>query len=151
MGAYFDFDIKSNVQKDISTRHSAPADIYAIKRSEGFYWTEKPIISTQISDVTYDFNNMEKKASPAKMNSAVLENYSHIPQTVTRTISYTEERSFNFDFGGEVSVGLTVEVGVGIPIPFPAPSKLEIDVAVTVTTTAAFEAGECRNNRCYDS
>ena len=55
-----------------------PLDIYAIKRSEGFFWTEKPVISTKISEITYDLENMEKSADPVEMNTATLENYSHI-------------------------------------------------------------------------
>ena len=149
MGAYFDFDIDSTIRPEVSTRASAPSAIYAIKRSEGFFWTEKPVLSAEISDVTYDFNNMEKKINPIEMNSAVLENYSHIPQTVIRTLSYTEESSSSFDFGSSVSVGLTVEVGIGIPIPLPLPTRIEIDVAVEVIKTEAFEVGGCLNQTIW--
>ena len=138
-----DFDIESTVRPELSTRASAPSSIHAIKRSEGFFWTEKPVLSAEISDVTYDFNNMQKKSNPTEMNSAVLENYSHIPQTVIRTLPYTEESSSFFDFGGSISAGLIVEVGVGIPIPLPLPSRIEIDLALEVTKTKAFESGEC--------
>ena len=144
MGAFSNFDIKNADHQDIIKANSAPSPIHAIKRSDGFFWTEKPVLSVKISDVTYDLNNMEKKANPTELNSALLENYSHIPQTVSRTLSYTEESSSNFDFGASVEIGLTVEVGVGIPIPIPvAPTKIQIDVAVTVMSTASFVVGEC--------
>ena len=142
MGSFLNYDLLSTTLPSISTKLTSPTQIYAIKKSEGFFHTEKPVTSTLISDVMYDFNNMEKKAEPTEMNSAVLENYSHIPQTVTRTISYTEERAFSFDFGTSISVGISVEVGVGIPIPVIS-SEINIDVAVTVTATTGFEIGEC--------
>ena len=85
MGSYLNYDLLSTTLPSISTKLTSPTQIYAIKKSEGFFHTEKPVTSTLISDVMYDFNNMEKKAEPTEMNSAVLENYSHIPQTVTRT------------------------------------------------------------------
>ena len=141
MGAFLNFHLQNTVQQTISTFKSAPHDIYAIKRSEGSFRTEKPILSTQISDVLYDFNNMEKNADPTEMNSAQIENYSHIPQMVTRTLSYTEESVFSFDFGTSVELGLTVEVGVGIPIPI-IKSKINIDVAVTTTIKTNFETGK---------
>ena len=143
MGAFFDFDLNSATQPQLSTRKLAPVGIYAIKRSEGFFWTEKPVLSAQISDVIYDFNNMEKKASPTKMNSAYLENFSHIPQTVSRTISYTDEHSYSFDSGSSVAAGTTVEVGIGIPIPIGPgiSSQLNVDSSVTVTATGGYEEG----------
>ena len=140
MGAYANYDLKSTKLPSIATKNYEPSQIYAIKRSAGFLVTEKPVLSTVLADVMYDFNNMEKKAEPTEMNSALLENYSHIPQTVVRTISYTEERASSFDFGTSVEAGVAVEVGLGIPIPIIA-SKIDINVAVTVTATAGFEAG----------
>lgn len=140
MGAFINFDINNSAKPSISTKGDV-TPIYSIKRSESFFWTEKPVLKTQISDVTYDFNNMAKKADATEMNSAVLENFSHIPQTITRTISYNEETSSTFSFGTELEVGLTVEVGIGIPIPI-IKSEINIDVAVTVTKTNAFEVGK---------
>ena len=87
---------------------------------------------------------MEKKADPVEMNTATLENYSHIPQTVTRTISYTDEKSFFFDMGASVEVGLNVEVEIGFSIPTPIPGlsvNLEIGVEVSVVKTEGFTSG----------
>ena len=121
IGAFVNFDYKNLGKNSIKEN---PLEIYAIKRSEGFYWTEKPVISTKISEITYDLENMEKTADPVEMNTATLENYSHIPQTVTRTISYTEEKTFSFDMGASVESGLSVEVEVGFSIPTPIPARV---------------------------
>ena len=142
IGAYTNFDFKALGKNIMKTN---PLDIYAIKRSEGFFWTEKPVISTKISEITYDLENMEKSADPVEMNTAVLENYSHIPQTVTRTISYTEEKTFSFDMGGSVESGLTVEVELGFSIPTPVPGvqvKTDIGVEVSVVSTEGFTSGK---------
>ena len=89
MGSIKNYDFKTEKWTEFEIKSTKPSDTFAIKKEKGNYWTEKPILSTSISDITYDFKNMVKKANPTKLNSAVLENYSHIPQVVTRTLSYS--------------------------------------------------------------
>ena len=88
MGAYENFQRQS-------FQYSKPIGIFAIKKSEGHYWTEKPILRTEISDIIYDFTNMNKKTSASRIDQVELENYSHIPQVVTRRGLKCTVLSFN--------------------------------------------------------
>ena len=136
MGAYMNWDNKNTKHMSIKVFRNNPPVTYAVNRASGNFWTEKPILYTTIDDVTYDFNNMEVKANPTELNSAFLENYSHIPQTVTRTLSYTEESAFEFDMGENVEVGLNVEVAVEITIP-----KIEIKIGVDTAVSTSYHDG----------
>ena len=84
---------------------------------------------------------MAVKANPTELNSASLENYSHIPQTVTRTLSYTDERSFEFDMGQSVTSGFNVDVEVEIQIPTIS-TQIDINTAVSTSFSKGWENGK---------
>ena len=144
MGAYMNWNYQ-NEYMNIPVNRNNPSVTYAINRSSGNFWTEKPILYTTIGDVTYDFNNMAVKANPTELNSAFLENYSHIPQTVTRTLSYTDEKSFEFDMGHSIAEGINVEVEISIEIPIPSTTitlEIGIETAVSYSTSTSWENGK---------
>ena len=141
MGAYMNWNHLNTEFMNIPVNRNNPSVTYAINRSSGNFWTEKPILYTTISDVAYDFNNMEMKANPTELNSAFLENYSHIPQTVTRTLSYTDETSSHFDMGTTIEEGLNVEVEVSIVIP-KIEWQIDIGTAVSTSTSEGWENGK---------
>ena len=60
---------------------------YCLTRNMANYRTEKPVNNIYMTDVEYDFENLDKETEPSVVHLTTMLNEGEFPQTATRTIT----------------------------------------------------------------
>ena len=130
-----------------STVHveNLPSSPYFLDGSKIFTISEKPISKMTMKNIKFDLNSVTKTAKPVELSPTFLINYSHIPQTTTRTITYTDEKSSSFSFGVEMSIGISFEAEVSIPLIGST------GVSFSASASVSYSTGEEKTETQVDS
>lgn len=126
----------------IRSHSGYPGTPFFLKKSAIKYYSEKPVSKIVVTDITYDFDNVNKlPVKPAEIVPTIVRNPTDVPQQGTRTIKYTNSKSSTFTFSESIEYGISTTVEIGVPIP-EILAQGKMSATATFKSTTTFSVGE---------
>ena len=113
---------------------------HCLTKNMANYRTEKPVNNIYMTDVEYDFENVDKETKPSVVHLTTMFNEGDFPQIATRTINTATSRSMSYHTAESTSV--TGSFGVTLPINPAAGVSMTVTFTPSFTTTFEIKDGE---------
>ena len=111
INAIFPFGGKSSEEIWENSKKSILSPIHIFKTNKINYFTEKPISRILVTNIKYDTDKATyEKSPPENLQTMSVENHSHIPQNVAKTIEYTTTKSKSHSFGSSIAFGTSMKI-----------------------------------------